>query len=223
MERGLAALQEGELDQAMRDFIAAQELMPDSIAPLVAIGDIYHAQGQPEIAIEKYREALVLDPSQHKVHFMIGFVSKMALGDLATALAELTKAVELDSTFAMYHYQLGDVLHGLERYDGALDRFERAIAINPDHGGAHYSIGEIYDRHKDMPDEAFSWYEKSVALNPTMPQLRQLVGDAYGRHDRYDDALRHLREYLKLAPEGPAAESVKEGIRYLESQQGVTP
>jgi tetratricopeptide (TPR) repeat protein len=197
--------------------------MPDSIAPLVAIGDVYNVQGQPALAIEKYREALAIEPGRDQVHFMIGFVSKTALGDLTTALAELTKAAELDSTIATYHYQLGDVLHGLERYDDALGRLQRAIAINPEHGGAHYSIGEIYDRHKDMPEEAFSWYEKAVALNPDIAQLRQLVGDAYGRHDRYEDGLRHLRECLKLAPEGPSAESVKAGIRYLESQQGVTP
>lgn len=223
MERGFASLEAGDIDQALKDFTVAAELMPDSTGPLRAIGDVHNARGEPALAIESYRAALALDPEQDQVHFMIGFVSKMALGDLATALAELSKAAELDSTNAMYQYQLGDALHGLQRYDEAMERFRRAIEIKPDHGGSHYSIGEIYDVHMDNPDEAFSWYEKAVAIDPEMAKLRELVGMSYARHGRYDEALKHFREFLKLAPEAPSAKAVQEAITYIESQEGVTP
>jgi tetratricopeptide (TPR) repeat protein len=223
MERGFALLESGDVEGALKDFAAAAELMPDSTSPIRAIGDVYNLQGKPETAIEKYREALALDPGLHEVHFMIGFVSKMTMNDMATALAEFSKAAELDSTNAMYQYQLGDVLHNLERYDDAMRAFRRAIAIEPDHGGAHYSIGELYEMHMDMPEEAFSWYEKAVAIDPEMATLREMVGMSYARHGRYEEALKHFQEFLKLAPESPSAQAVEEAIRYIESQEGVTP
>ena len=223
LERGMEAQMAGEPDKAMRDFLAAAELMPDSVGPIIALADLYAAQGQPELAIDKYREALVLDPDLDQAHFMIGLISKGALGDLATALAELGKAAEIDSTRAVYHYQLGDALQRLGRFDEALERFQRTVEIDSGHGGALYAIGGILENYKGLPDEAFSWYEKAVAVDPGMPQLRELVGMSYARHGRYEDALRHLRECVKLAPESAAGKRAAEAITHIESMEGITP
>jgi tetratricopeptide (TPR) repeat protein len=222
MERGLASMGSGDFDKAMMDFAAAAKLMPDSAAPLAAMGDVFNAQGQPQAAIEQYRAALAREPGLAEVHFMIGFVSSHSLNDLATALAEYSKAAELDSTDAKYQFELGQVLHGLRRYDEAMERFRKVVAMKPDHPAAYYAIGELYDVRMGKPEEAFSWYEKAVALDPDDPQLRESVGMAYGKQGRYEDALRHLKEFVRLAPNSPDAKKVEQAITYIESQQGVT-
>lgn len=223
LERGLAALDRGDFDKAMKDFTEAIKLMPDSATPHIAVGDLYNVQGQYEKAIESYRQALELSPGIPEVHFMIGFISKQWMGDDATGLVEISKAVELDSTSATYRYQLGEVLHSLERYEEAEVQLRQAIAINPDHAGAHFALGELYESHLGMLEQGFSEYEKAVAIDPENPDIRQSVGVAYARNDRFDDALRHFREYLKIAPDSPAVPAVEEAIRWIESRQGVTP
>jgi tetratricopeptide (TPR) repeat protein len=220
LERGMEAQKAGEPDQAMRDYLAAAELMPDSVGPIIALADLYAVEGQPELAIETYREALAMDPDLDQAHFMIGLISKGALGDLATSMAAFSKAVEIDSTKAVYHFQLGDALQRLGRFNEALERFQRVVEIDPTHSGACYAIAAIYENYKGMPDEAFAWYEKAVAIDPETPRLRELVGMAYARHDRLEDALRHFRECVKIDPESAAGKRAAEAITQIESMGG---
>ena len=223
MERAYRYVELGDLDKAMGDLVVAAELMPDSSGPLLTLGDVYEAKGQFQQAVESYRSALALDPNIAVAHFKIGFISKTMRGDNATALTRLSRAVELDSTNATYQFQLADIFHETERFSEAKERFEKAISLNSDHAYAHYGLGEILEAHMGLPEEGFSEFEKAVSIAPTDPNLRRLVGEAYARNGRPREAVRHLQESLRLEPDSPRAQEVRETIRLIESSQGLIP
>jgi len=56
--RGVLAMEAGDLPSAARDFAAAARLLPDDPRPRVNLGLALAAGGQPERAIEAFREAL---------------------------------------------------------------------------------------------------------------------------------------------------------------------
>lgn len=223
LERALLFMDRGELEKAMDDLVVAARLMPDSAAPLVAIGDIHMAYRRFQEAVESYRAALVLDPGIARAHFNIGYISKEFRNDNATARARLSRAVELDSTNATYVFQLGDVYHKLERFGEARESFEKAISLDADHAYAHYSLGEIYEEHMEKLKEGFSEYEKAIAIAPSDANLRLWVGEAYMEHDRPQEARRHLQEFLRLAPNSPKAPAVEEMVRYIDNSLDVSP
>jgi protein O-GlcNAc transferase len=69
------------------------------------------------------------------------------------ALAELTKAVELDPQFADAHLAIGHTLHKLKRLSEAVDAIKKAIAINAQEVLYHTSLSTVY-RDQGMIREA---------------------------------------------------------------------
>jgi tetratricopeptide (TPR) repeat protein len=220
LERGYAFIQRGEYPRAMEDLVVAAQLMPDSTLPLMAIGQVSEVLGQYQQAVECYRQALAIDPNIALANFKIGFISRAVRGDDKTALARFTRAVELDSTNATYAFQLADLYHDSERFAEAKKYFEKAIALDPDHAYAHYGLGEIFDQHMDQPEKGYSEYEKAIAIAPEDANLRLMVGKAYAERGRRTEAVRHLTEFLRLAPNSPEADSVETLIRRLERSKG---
>ncbi len=216
LERAYQFMERGNYPRAMEDLVVAARLMPDSTLPLMAIGDVSEALGRYQQAVESYRAALALDPNIAVANFKIGFISRAIRDDNKTALARFTRAVELDSTNATYAFQLADLYHDLERYGEAKKYFEKAISLDPDHAYAHYGLGEIFDKHMDLPEQGFSEYEKAVSIASKDPNLRLMVGQAYVERGRRSEAIRHLTEFLRLAPNSPDAPSVEALIRQLE-------
>lgn len=222
LERAHIIIERGDLDKAMEDLVVAARLMPDSAGPLMVIGDIHMAYRRFQEAVESYRAALAIDPSIARAHFNIGYISKEYRDDDATALARLSKAAELDSSNATFAFQLGDLHHKMERFAEAKECFEKAISLDSDHAYAHYSLGEIYDEHMDSPAVGFSEYEKAVSIAPMDANLRLLVGSAYAKRGRPEAAIRHLTDFLRLAPEAPEAPAVEEMVRRLDNSLGVS-
>jgi len=223
LTRAQLYIERGELDKASADLAVATRLLPDSAGPLIAVAAVHEAKGEFQDAVEAYRAAIALDSSRADAHFQIGLISKRARRDLKTALARFRRAYQLDSTQVEFAYQLGDTYHDLEMFAQAKRFFERAIALDPNHAYAHYGLGEILDVHMERHEEGFSEYERAIAVAPKDPDLRRLVGKAYAENRRYAEAERHLREFLRMAPNSPAAPEVRAILRSIGRGEGVSP
>jgi tetratricopeptide (TPR) repeat protein len=64
--------------------------------------------------------------------------------DWKTAIARLTKAEIRNPDHADLQNDLGFAYRNLKQYDAAFKHYERALAIEPRHRGAHEYIGEAY-------------------------------------------------------------------------------
>jgi len=219
LERAIMQLDRGNLDRAMDDLIVAVEMMPDSAAPPVVLAGLYEAREEIQRAVETYRAALALDPTIAMAHFKIGLICKRMRNDYDTALTRFLRAAALDSTESEYFYQLGDTYHDLERFAEAKVNFEKALELNPTHPYAHYGLGEILESHMERLEPGFSEYEKAVSILPRDPVLRLKIGEAYARHRRHADALRHLKEFLRLAPDSREAPAIADLVTRIERSQ----
>ena len=65
-------------------------------------------------------------------------------GDLATALRRFQAALKRFPEAADVHNELGFAHRKLRQMDKAFEHYKRALAIKPDHRGAHEYIGEAY-------------------------------------------------------------------------------
>ena len=64
--------------------------------------------------------------------------------DWPAAVARLSKAEVRNPDSADLHNDLGFAYRNLKQYDKAFSHYERALAIEPRHRGAHEYIGEAY-------------------------------------------------------------------------------
>ena len=65
-------------------------------------------------------------------------------GQYVEALAELTKAVELDPRFSDAHLAIGHTLHKLQRLPEAVEAIQKAIAVNGQEVLYHTSLSTVY-------------------------------------------------------------------------------
>ncbi len=97
--------------------------------------------------------------------------------DFQTAIDNFKKAGDLDATQEAVWAGLGDAYYGLgqtqkgddrtKSFDGALDAYKKALAINPNEAALYNQLGNIYGAEKKIP-EATEALNKAAQLDPAM-------------------------------------------------------
>jgi tetratricopeptide (TPR) repeat protein len=67
--------------------------------------------------------------------------SKYLLDDYSGAIADYTKAIEIDPNYALAYFNRGCSKHLLEDYSGAIADYTKAIEIDPNYTIAYYIRG----------------------------------------------------------------------------------
>lgn len=78
-------------------------------------------------------------------------LAALKAGDAAAAVARLESALKRFPDNADVHNELGFAHRHLRQLDKAFEHYKRALAINPEHRGAHEYIGEAYLMVDDVP------------------------------------------------------------------------
>lgn len=57
----------------------------------------------------------------------------------------LDHALEIDSQSAVIHYKKANILQGLNRFEDAIQSYNKALDINPNHAPTYYNRGIAFD------------------------------------------------------------------------------
>jgi len=101
--------------------------------------------------------------------------------------------------------------------DVAIQHFERALRIDPDHSVALQNLGSAYRQKKDWP-QAKRALEKARSLNPDDAETNYSLGMFYAQQNDSDHAYEYLQRALSLRPAYPEALN-NLGILYLRTQR----
>ncbi len=128
---GLAYLQAGELEDALRSFERALELRPTLTEALINMGGIYFRQGRIDECIRANERALEIAPDliQARGNLAFAFLRMQEWDKAIEACSELLK---LDPTVAMAHYHMAIALHRKGQNEKALDALQEASRLGLD-------------------------------------------------------------------------------------------
>jgi tetratricopeptide (TPR) repeat protein len=124
-----------------------------------------------------------------------------AKGDFDRAIADLTKAIELDATNEAPHLNRAFAHFQKSAWDLAIADFNKVVEINPRSLPAYYSRGGAYLKKGDG-DQAIADYSKAIELDPTFWRAYFTRAGAYQKKGELDCAVADFTKALELEPQG---------------------
>jgi Flp pilus assembly protein TadD len=162
------------------------------------LGTIDAHRGDIARAVERFREALRINPAYARGHAALGF-ALMFRGQTAEATEHFRYAVRLDPREAEAHSGLGLVLDRQGDLAGAAEHFGLALAVNPRDAVTHVNLGLVRMRQDRLP-EATAHLEQAVRLAPGLADAHNHLGRALAAQGRAAEAAEHFRAAARLDP-----------------------
>ena len=111
----------------------------------------------------------------------------------------------LDRAQAVYCVYKGDRAYKSLKLNKAINLYNKAVKLYPEHYGAWYNLGNIYVVYEDFYS-AVDCYEKAFELNPKMIVARmnygivsaERLGDFDGAINQYDEIIKTKRHLLSI-------------------------
>ncbi|MCJ7625512.1 MAG: tetratricopeptide repeat protein, partial [Anaerolineaceae bacterium] len=180
--------------------VQALQLDNQNTLALVYYAEILVDQ-QKWLQAEQYAlQALENDPSLMDVHRIAAYVQE-SLGNYGEAIREYEEATRITPNLTFLYIRIGLNYRVLERYDTALEYFEKAAIINEQLGIKdpipYLAIGKTYTRMGEFFIAALN-VRQALRFNPTSPDIYGQLGIVYVRSRNYEGAI----EAFKCAVQG---------------------
>ena len=200
--KGLVALGRGDYDDAAKQLAIytkaerwdAQALWLEAECRLYVLDF--------DSAIEACDRSLNLVP--HLVGFLNRGKAKEAKGLYDEAIADYTRAIELDPKDANAFVNRGNAKYLKRNHDEAIADYTKAIDLDPKSGGAWTGRGNAKYRMRSY-DEAIVDYTRAIELDPNSAVAWTGRGNAKEQKLQYDEAISDHTKAIELHPKWAGA------------------
>lgn len=116
------------------------------------------------------------------------------------AIADFTKAIELNPTYAeAYRERAGNLLM-LNEFDKALKDSYRSIELDPNYSTNYYTLARIHNALGNYKAAAMD-AKKGLSINPNDQAVHQELSFAYNLWGRHDEAIKTSNALIKKHPD----------------------
>lgn len=196
-------------ENTLNNVIAADR---NNAAALAGLGDIARDRDDPDVAAQRYRQALELDPMASQLNYRLGLVNR-ELGDLDAARAALAKRGERiprirDPLLAVMQAHVHPPAHYIAQADAAIGKNDLrmsaqllalALAVEPTHEQALVTLGEVLLAAR-RDDAARQQFQKLVEAHPGNALGPYYLGLCALRAGDRVTATQFMRDALRLDP-----------------------
>jgi len=155
---------------------------------------------------KKYAEARVLcdrmlreRPGFADCHLQMSRIAAVE-GDLKTALAAASKAVQLSPGKEAARLHLAGLLRSRGDLDGAIAQYREALASAPESAEALTQLGFALAKQGKRP-EAVKSYRQALALDPDSAEAHAYLGAALASEGNLEEAIVHFEQALRAKPD----------------------
>ena len=178
----------GNLDEALKWYLAAQRENPLAPESYYCSGSIYEEMGNKEKALESYQKAELLAPKVGLFHFRKGLLLEQ-MGRLDDAIDAYRQAILLQPDNSIAYGNTGFLLLDQNKMTDAKVAFEKAIKLDPENPFFFLGLGILQIKQNN-----FEFAEDSLCR---ALELDQKLNDAWGflavvyRHLGKEEKMKH--------------------------------
>ncbi len=198
---GIYGLQ-GKPEAAMEQYRHALSIEPDNAVVNNNLGTVLlTAERLPE-AEACFRRALAGDPAFSPAWKNLAEVYRRQerRNEEADARRKYFTLVPEDTENGL---RLGSLFYQLGRKEEAKAAFRQVLKISPEDPSALNNLGFLYVEEGINREEGISLIKRALARKPDEPAFLDSLGWAYHKKGDFEEALKYLRQAIKLAPDNP--------------------
>jgi Flp pilus assembly protein TadD len=124
----------------------------------------------------------------------------MEKGQMAEAVQEWRKALQLDPDDAKAHFNLAVALTGNGQEAQAVEEYRKACELDPQQPGWFAHLAASLSQTGDL-DGAVVNYRKSLTLDPSNPGVEADLGVALFENGQAQEGYEHMRKAVDMAPD----------------------
>jgi tetratricopeptide (TPR) repeat protein len=143
-----------------------------SLQVRLAMADVNRMEGRASAAEQGYLRALEAAPENYWAKVNLAIL-KLGQGDAKGARALLDESAAEHPDRPEAWCNLGLALRELGEHDRALDAYERALAVAPDHPPTLKNIGILWEKYFGEYAKGLSYYDKYLKLVGTDEEVRR--------------------------------------------------
>ena len=177
--------------------------MADSVAARLEAALAQHRAGRLDDAEKLYEELLAAAPETADAWQFLGLIA-LSRGDAAAAEAKIRRAIELNATAGVYHFNLGLALRRRGDLAGAITSYRQAVHLEPGLAEAHNNLGNCLREAGDL-EAAVAACRAATTLRPNYAEAHINLGVALQDLGRTDEAVAAYKHALELKPDSAEA------------------
>jgi eukaryotic-like serine/threonine-protein kinase len=180
----------------------------------------YDKPGNLDLAVAELDSAVEKDPRFALGYATLGEAYRLRFQTdhhpawVEQALTSCRTALDIDHRLPTAHVTLGLLNATLNKYDVAVQEFQKALDINPRDADALIGMAGVYEQMGRISD-AEANYKAAIALRPDYWDGYNSLGDFYDRQKRMKDSISQFQRIIQLTPDNTAAYNSL-GVEYLE-------
>lgn len=173
---------------------------PGDVRAHVTYGSVLYAMNRYTDAIKQFEKAIDIDRTFAPAYNMLGYaqIRNNNLGEAETAFKHYTTLIPNEPN---PHDSYAELLLKEGKYDEAIDRYARAISLDPQFYSSHIGMSTAY-LFKGMPVEARKHLQEvydNAPDNGTKIEALNFIAGTYIHEGRFDQALEQLNKAHTLA------------------------
>ena len=150
----------------------------------------------------------------HEYNILIGIIllsSSFFIFNSIFAESSLISSSTINSTEIDTLYNKATSLYDNQRYDEAIQYYDKILAIDPSSVNALNNKGLTLD-HLQRYDEAIQYYDKALTIDPSSVTTLENKAVALDHLQRYDEAIQYYDKALTIDPSNKKALNGKSSI-----------
>jgi tetratricopeptide (TPR) repeat protein len=199
--RGVIALDEGDVDAAIADFSRAQQMGDNGPMVRINLARAWMLKGDLDKA-QALAEQVLKESGEDKSALLLLGIVEAKRDRLDAAEARLRRALGIDPTLVQARSKLGEILQKRGRDDLALEEYRKVIEIAPLSPIEHNNIGNIL-RKQGRIDEAMEAYREALRCDAQYIGACNNLGLCLQEKGRLDEAMALYQKALAIRPENP--------------------
>ncbi|MGC4073947.1 MAG: tetratricopeptide repeat protein [Nibricoccus sp.] len=196
---GAIYLGRGQIDDAIRHFERALEILPSHGNAHGNLGHALMEKGRFDAALASFQKSVEVEPTNAKAHSDLGYALLQA-GRLDDAIAHCEKAVAIEPKAAEAQNMLSVVYLQAGRLDDAIAHAREALRLQAGFAEAHHNLALGLSRHGQL-EPATAHFQSALKIAPDFTDAHLNFGYTLLAVGRADEAIGHFRRAAELQPQ----------------------